>query len=185
MGTTLLRGSGRARTSSVYSRTATCSQITAPQTGYFNAQGEVVNPRVLDSWLNYAAILYLPLSIPTAYLLTTNGGLRHTIFVGGTAIFASCLLRVVPTVTSVGPHWVQVILSTAQILNAATTPMVMSTPSQISAMYFDASERGVATAIAAMSNSAGVTIGFLSGPAFVKVASDIPGYLRAISCVGV
>lgn len=83
-------------------------------------------------------------------------GLRASITAGAVLVLAATSVR---CITSAAP-WALLLAHLGQILNAAAGPLVLATPSKLSAEWFPPHHRHTATAVAVLANYAGSGIGF-------------------------
>eukprot|EP01121_Diplochlamys_sp_Union-15-3_P014329 TRINITY_DN454_c0_g1_i5.p1 TRINITY_DN454_c0_g1~~TRINITY_DN454_c0_g1_i5.p1 ORF type:complete len:329 (+),score=32.99 TRINITY_DN454_c0_g1_i5:72-1058(+) len=149
----------------------TFSPISQPTQDYYG-----IGVGAINLFLAWGCIIYCPCLVFTSWLATKKQGLRYTVFLGAALSAAGAGLR---CLTFIKPkHYSSsIIISIAQILNAASGPMVMAPVSKLSATWFGETERTTATGISAMSNSLGSALGFLIGPAFVSKPSQIPNLI--------
>ena len=134
--------------------------------------------------LNWGPIIYIPCQFLTFWIASVHGGLRKVVLTSSTLCTVAMLLRCVPNIlwspsSSAFQSNAIWFLHAAHILNAAAGPLVMSTVSQCSALWFGVNERAKATSIAIFSNNLGAAIGFLQIPAQVQSdqGTDIPNLL--------
>jgi MFS family permease len=134
--------------------------------GFLAAGGSDVTQATLDQLLDWGPIFFL-VALPAAVLLLQlpgSGGLRNSILVAAWLCFVGALLRCLPLIVpSVGIWPVHV----GQMLNAAAAPFVVASPAFLALLWFPASERNAATAIANIANAAGRAVGYFLGPAIV------------------
>lgn len=135
--------------------------------------------------LNWGPIIFIPALPFTFYLCDLPGGLRKVVLASSSFCAIGMLLRVV--VNLIHPLFPYSIyfLHAAQIFNAMSGPLVMSTVSQVSLIWFGVNERTKATAIAVFSNYLGSSFGFLLMPALVTKPSEVPNilYTHAVMAV--
>ena len=135
----------------------------------------------LDLLLNWGPIVFLPVCPFIASLLRRPGGLNRAIRIGAFMCFAACALRAIPTLfppalrrSQAG----QLLLHAGPIINAAAGPVVMSSPSLLSAMWFPPYRRATATSLAYLGGNLGGAIGFLLGPYIIADdAGNVPRFL--------
>ena len=116
------------------------------------------------------------------YLSSKSGGLKRCVVTGIVLSFAGNVIRLLPILVASATgdaSYRQSFFALAcyhfgQILNALTGPLVMSSASQLSQVWFAEDERTTATAIAETSNGVGTAIGFLNPIFFATSVSDIP-----------
>lgn len=156
----------------------TFSPIATSTKEYFNTTDTVVN--LLLAW---GSIAFIPFLFFSGYLMNMKGGLRKVVLLGAILDAAGggirCLALIHPK------HWTAVyLLSIGQILNAFVGPLVMASPSKLSATWFGEKERTTVTAIATFANVFGAAIGFLYSPYVVKYTS-VPMLLIVQAAEGV
>jgi len=139
----------------------------------------------LDLLLNYGPIFFLPFAPLVSWMLTLRNGLRKTEIFGAVLACAGACIRLVPcfVASPAARHslGMRIFLHIGQALNAAAGPVAMSPVSLLSSRWFPLSERTTATSFAFLSNTSGVAIGFLLGPALVPDSASAPRiiYLEA------
>lgn len=135
--------------------------------GFLAGDGKDVTQSTLDMLLDWGPIFFL-VALPAAVMLLQlpgSNGLRHSIVVAAWLCFFGALLRCLPLISpSVGIWAVHV----GQALNAAAAPFVVVSPAFLALVWFPASERNAATAIANIANAAGRAVGYFLGPAVVS-----------------
>ena len=110
---------------------------------------------------------YLIAACPTAWLLDTCGP-REACVAGATLVFAGSAARAARFATdSTG----SVLAHIGQCLNALAGPVAMSIGPVLSAVWFPASERNAATAIAASANYGGTAVVFWLGSVCVPAGA--------------
>lgn len=117
--------------------------------------------------LNWGPIVYIPIVVPASWLLTKPNGLRRTVLLSALGILVGSFLRSIPSFVGSAfckTAYAVAFLHMGQIVNAAVGPLVMASPSKLSAVWFPDNERTTATAIGAMANNFGSAVGFLLGP---------------------
>lgn len=153
--------------------------------------------------LNWGSIIYVVAALPLLAVLSTASpvALRRVLRAGAALLLLSSALRAIPALvpslhasvssdissdnssssSSSGytPHGTaavvtRVLLHTAQILNAAVGPIVMSPVSLLSAMYFPPRLYALATNIAYFANGLGTTLLFVLGPALAPTPARVP-----------
>ena len=136
----------------------------------------------LDLLLNWGPIIFLPVCPLIAWLLRRPGGLNIAMRSGSFMCFIACAVRAIPCVLSPAlrnSRWGgQLLLHLGQIINAAVGPIVMSSPSLLSALWFSPQRRTTATSIAYLGGNLGSAIGFLLGPYIISDNPDnVPRFL--------
>ena len=119
----------------------TFSPISNEAMAYYNVDVNTVN-----LLLNWGPIIYIPCQFLTFWLASVRGGLRKVVLCSSSLCSLAMLLRVVPNLLwhpssaafQANAIW---FLHAAHILNAAAGPLVMSTVSQCSALWFGVNER--------------------------------------------
>jgi len=155
----------------------TFSPISDLAESYYNVSVNTVN-----LLLNWGPIIYIPCQFASFWISSIKGGLRKTVLLSSTTCTIAMCLRVVPNLLwhsdseefRSNAIW---FLHVAHILNAAAGPLVMSTVSQCSCLWFGINERAKATSIAVFANNLGAAIGFLQMPSQVQTESQIPSLL--------
>lgn len=130
--------------------------------------GEGVSDYVIQLLLAYGPIFYILFALPSMLLLNTANGLRLTTLIGLALVVAGAACRLAATSSSTASI---ALLHVGFVLNAIAGPAAMGCVSTLAEAYFPASQRGLATAIAAEANQAGSALSFLVGPAMVPDAS--------------
>jgi FLVCR family MFS transporter len=143
-----------------------------------------IDTRQVDLLLNWGPIFFVPVSPLVSWLLASHNGIRRTMLVGTSLMTAGALLRLVPCFLAAHSRrsWLgHAFLHAGQILNACAGPTAMNPVSLLSATWFPERERTTATAVAFLANGAGVSVGFLLGPAVVRSAATAPNlfYIEA------
>ena len=126
----------------------TFSPISDEAEAYYDVDVNTVN-----LLLNWGPIIYIPCQFLTFWIASINGGLRKVVLTSSTLCSTAMLLRIVPNLlwSPSSPTFranAIYFLHAAHILNAAAGPLVMSTVSQCSALWFGVNERAKATSIA-------------------------------------
>jgi MFS family permease len=100
-------------------------------------------------------VVYLPVSIPSAYLIDSKG-FRYAAGVGAiiTAVFAVCRVF--------APNYLLLLIFSAGI--AIGQPFVFNSPTKIASRWFPAKERGIATGLGTMAIFLGIMLGLLVTP---------------------
>lgn len=116
--------------------------------------------KVSGAWVNFLTatgpIGFIPLSFVTSWAIGEYG-LRVACVIGAVLCTAGAILRCFATESS---YWIVIL---AQLLNAASGPVVMNAPPALSATWFGVNERTFATAVGTIANSVGSATGFLLG----------------------
>ena len=164
-----------------------CTFSTVPEysNGYFNQPPS--SQSLLDLFLSWGPIVYLPLIFVATWMQTWRQGLRHTVVLGAFLLFAATTLRLIPTfydadVRAHNDFLVILVTHAAQIVNAAVGPLVLASPSKLSVTWFAEGERTFATALASISNPFGIGLAYLIAPFIVSAASDIVTIIRITFC---
>jgi len=133
----------------------TFSPIASSAKQYYDTDDFMIN--LLLAW---GAIIYVPFLFFGGWIMNQKGGLRRIILLGavlcGIAGAIRCLTILNPTA-----WWSLPVVSIGQILNAAVGPLVMASPSKLSASWFGEHERTAVTCIATLANQLGSAIGFV------------------------
>ncbi len=135
----------------------------------------------LDLLLNWGPIVFLPVCPVVASLLRRPAGLNRAMRTGAFMCFFACALRSIPCVLSPAlrrSRSGQLLLHAGQIINAAAGPVVMSSPSLLSAVWFPPHRRATATSLAYLGGNLGGAVGFLLGPYIIADCADnVPLFL--------
>lgn len=138
----------------------------------------------IDLLLNWGPICFCIVVPFASFLLVRPRGLQLSVQVAAAIVLAGTVIRAIPSWVS--DEWrtgnqdtALSFLHIGQILNAAAGPLVMATPSLLSAIWFPDHERTTATAIAVLANGVGTAVGFLLGPWLAPDAASIPTLLYA------
>ncbi len=135
----------------------------------------------LDLLLNWGPIVFLPVCPLVAWLLRRPRGLNTALRSGAVMCFIACAVRAVPCVLAPDlrrSSRVQLLLHAGQIINAAVGPIVMSSPSLLSALWFPPHMRATATSVAYLGGNLGGAVGFLLGPYIIADSGDnVPLFL--------
>jgi hypothetical protein len=138
------------------------SSAPAPVNAYFGT-----SDADLDLLLNWGPIVFLPVCPLVAYILRRSTGLNTATRCGALMCFIACAIRSIPCLLpppqrrSSSAH---LLLHAGQIINAAVGPIVMSSPSLLSARWFPPHRRATATSLAYLGGNLGGAVGFLLGP---------------------
>lgn len=122
------------------------SSAPAPVNAYFGT-----SDADLDLLLNWGPIVFLPVCPFVAWLLRRPTGLNTALRSGAFMCFIACAVRSVPCLLAPdlrSSRRVQLLLHAGQIINAAVGPIVMSSPSLLSALWFPPHRRATATSLA-------------------------------------
>ena len=124
----------------------------------------------LDLLLNWGPIVGLLVQPFGTALLATANGVERAMQISAMLMFGCCALRMLPSLASEG--WRRspaalALVHSAQILNAAAGPLLMSGPSTVSARWFPPEHRGIATALAYCGGNVGSVTTFLLGPLII------------------
>jgi nitrate/nitrite transporter NarK len=138
---------------------------------YYNFTDSTLD--LLLAWGPLGGIVFQP--VATALLSaspSTGFGLRASMRVAGTLSLLCAALRLLPSLLTDQrrrSHAGQsaVVLSIAQLLNAAAGPLLMSGCSTLAEVYFPPHRRGTATALAYSGGNTGQLLAFLIGPAAI------------------
>ena len=107
----------------------------------------------------YGPIVYIPLAFPFMWFLQ-RFGLRVSVVLGTWINAVGCGIQCfVPD----GRQWI-FLLHIGHILIASVGPTVMSSPPQLSSVWFPPNQRTFATALTTMSQSFGIALGFIIIP---------------------
>jgi FLVCR family feline leukemia virus subgroup C receptor-related protein len=101
-------------------------------------------------------------------LILERFGLKRSLIMGNTTNVLGAALRLMAPF--VAPNFAMIF--TAQFVNCLSQPFILPIPPLIAAEWFPASERTIATSIAAMANNMGVAAGMLLPPIFMEHASS-------------
>lgn len=111
----------------------------------------------------YGTITFSLLAIPSSLFLETWGLRKLTIVMSG-LIAVSSLVKCIP-----GPDIViTIFVNISAILNGLAGSVVFFVPAYISAHWFVAHERKLATTIGTLLNGLGVALPFVAGPSFIS-----------------
>jgi FLVCR family MFS transporter len=126
-----------------------------------------INDFQINLLLAWGTIIYIPFAFVSSYILKEKRGLRIVSLLGA---FLAALGSSIRCLSILFPKkWYALyILTIGQILNAAVGPLVMSSPSKLSATWFGEQERTIATSIATLSNYFGSSVGFIIGPYIIQ-----------------
>jgi hypothetical protein len=127
------------------------------------------------------------------WLANQRFGLRKVVLLAAFLQGLCSILRVIPCIfpsSLLASHGGSgtagiAIIHIAQILNAASGPLVMATPTLLSQSWFGESERTTATAAAVLANNFGAAVGFVMAPGLVNDASQLPTLLYTQAGMGV
>jgi MFS family permease len=137
----------------------------------------------LDMWLDWGPVAYCCSVAPALWLLSSRrNGLQLSVRLASFLCLAASLLRCVPLLFSEEQRSANSVvllgvIHAAQFLNGSVAPLVVASPSYLSLVWFPASTRNTATAVANVANALGRAVGFFLGPAIVSSASDLPTLL--------
>jgi len=136
------------------------SAVLAPSARYYN---------VSQSKINFLSTLASIVFVPCVFVLmpmANRHGLRAPMLLSSALLAAAGALRIAfPASYSA--------LLVAQTLNGAAGPLVMNVPPLLSATWFPAAQRTLATAIGFSAMTVGVAAVFLLAPAMVHAAADV------------
>ena len=121
----------------------------------------------LDLLLNWGPIIFLPVCPLVACILRRPTGLNTAIRCGALMCFIACTIRSLPCLLPPSHRRSpsgQLLLHAGQIINAAVGPIVMWSPSLLSARWFPPHRRATATSLAYLGGNLGGAVGFLLGP---------------------
>lgn len=139
--------------------------------------------------LNWGPIIFIPLLPVFTWILTWKNGLSLSLRACAWLCFGGCLIRCIPCVMSSDARntsAAMLFLHAGQILNAAAGPIVMASPSRVSAVWFSPEWRTRATAIAYIGGNIGSAVGFLFGPYITNGDADnVPRLLYVELCIAV
>lgn len=108
-------------------------------------------------------------------LILERFGLKRSLIMGNTTNVLGAALRLMAPF--VAPNFAMIF--TAQFVNCLSQPFILPIPPLIAAEWFPASERTIATSIAAMANNMGVAAGMLLPPIFMEHAgSNRQGFIN-------
>lgn len=120
-------------------------------------------------------IVYIPLSIPIAWMIDTMG-YRKAVSIGAGLMAVAGLLRGV-----FGASYLGVLLSTLAL--GATQPFMLNAISPVAARWFPLQERATASGLAIVANFIGIAIGQVLSPILV-LSYGIPGMLLIFGIYG-
>lgn len=140
----------------------------------YNVSGDTV-----QLMLNWGPIWYLPLAIPVAYWLDQRSGLKWSTMLFLVLVVLGVVLRCLARDNSTLSI---VLLHIGFSLNAIAGPCAMGAVSRLAEDWFPATERGLATAVAAQANIFGTAIAFLVGPYVVD--EDTMAKLQLYNYIG-
>jgi len=128
-----------------------------------------IGPDAVQLLLNYGPIFYILTSIPFAWMMASSPrGLKQAVLAGIVLTAASAALRLACR----GPDAYSVACMHASfILNAIAGPPGMAFVTQLTELWFEPSERGLATAIGVQANVVGGVLSFIAGPLMVDATS--------------
>lgn len=113
----------------------------------------------------WQAILYFPMAIYASFFTTLERGVRSAAVQAGVLCAVAGALRCVPTIagtasTRTGPasSGGHAVVHVAHAVGAMAAPLVLATPSAVSANWFPARQRAIATSVAVGAYSAGIVV---------------------------
>ena len=167
----------------------TYSPITQETQAYYGISAATVN-----LLLNWGPIIYLVVILPAMTLAAKSNGLRKCVMLAASLQCTTGCIRCVPSLfpgtflQSQGGNQKAGLffIHTGQILNAVSGPLVMSTPTVLSQLWFPANQRTTATASAVLANNLGSALGFLITPLLVRQnhPGDIPRLIYTHAVIG-
>jgi len=133
----------------------------------------------LNTILIEGPIAYVLVVVFASWLFTTAGGLKRSVLAGCSMCAFAAALRCLPALLlrDQGSALAMALVYAAQFINAGAAPFTQASPALISQAWFPLEQRGLATAIARQSNSAGRAVGFFLAPALVSTKADLPRFL--------
>mmetsp|Transcript_26927 Transcript_26927/g.77260 ORF Transcript_26927/g.77260 Transcript_26927/m.77260 type:complete len:460 (+) Transcript_26927:6-1385(+) len=133
------------------------------------------------AWLANTANLTMIVSVPLSASFVDRNGLRCPTIVCGALVSACAVLRCVRCHSTLTTDYVVAVLS--MLCNGAAAGWLTFGGPVVSAAWFKATERGLATAVVSVSPFIGQSIGFVLGPFVVPQGpAALPGYRRL--CLG-
>eukprot|EP00668_Euglena_longa_P046365 GGOE01062050.1.p1 GENE.GGOE01062050.1~~GGOE01062050.1.p1 ORF type:complete len:538 (+),score=67.89 GGOE01062050.1:162-1775(+) len=118
-------------------------------------------------WIDsYPALVCIPCLMGSTWLTTHTNGLRRCMYLGAFLIFIGTWLRC-GALQKPKAEWSLWMIHISQLINATVGPLVMVTPSLLSAIWFPPSESTRATAAALLANSIGAALAYVAGPGLV------------------
>ena len=126
-----------------------------------------VNPSIIDWLPNSFLLIYIFISLPSAYFLT-SWGLRVSVIVGSTLNAIATCLHFAGWQRN-GFHLVM----SGQIISAISVGAILQVPPRLSTVWFGTNEHAKATSIAVFCNILGVGIGFLQPTHMVKASANM------------
>lgn len=131
----------------------------------------------LNLFLSIGAFSFVVFVFLLFWIEALTNDLRFITLISTISLFLSTLLRMFPTwINSLMP-FARTFFLVASLLNNLGNAFSYSLPAKVSATWFPASERSVATGLGSQSNPLGVALSFLLGPILVRKASDFPNIL--------
>ena len=132
--------------------------------------GQRMTPGAINLFLNWGPIIGVLVYPLQRILAARKGGFRSCVVLGIALSVLSAVTRTTPIIVSTlcgDSSYRQglpafICYHTAQILNAAVGPLIMSSVTQLSVIWFPENERTTATAVAQTSNGLGMAVGFLA-----------------------
>jgi len=149
----------------------TFSTVPASSNNYFGEPAH--SQHLVDLFLNWGPIIYLPAVFIASWMLTKQDGLRKSVLLGASLCFLGASIRCVPTFLhdhTTDSWYVLFCVHLGQVLNALVGPLVLASPSYLSVNWFADGERATATALGTISNGLGVGFAYLLGPAMSVTA---------------
>lgn len=141
---------------------------------------------VTASGLNVISLLFLvvyPLGAALCSYLLVRVGLRWTLTVGVLLDALGCTLKWVGAMLLPTTGAAFACLVGGQTLGAIAQPLILNTPTRLTADWFPATERDLATVVATMANVLGQMLGSLVPPLIVTgsaATADTPAQLRTL-----
>jgi hypothetical protein len=113
----------------------------------------------------WGALAYFPMAVYASYLVTLERGVHSAVVHAAVLSALGAALRCVPTLVHKPSGAAgRILLHAAHCVNAMSGPLVLATPSAVSATWFPARQRAIATGLALAANAAGFAAAFTIGP---------------------
>jgi len=146
--------------------------VSSTAAAYFNTTESAIN------WLSTAFLFAFVVATPFTFWALSKHGPKTSI------IISSCLLLVGNWIKFAGARSnILGVVMFGQLLIGFAQPFVLAAPTTYSNLWFSASGRTTATALASLSNPFGAALGQLVSPFWVSTPSDIPYSVLWVSII--
>eukprot|EP01006_Ploeotia_vitrea_P050731 TRINITY_DN67490_c15_g3_i1.p1 TRINITY_DN67490_c15_g3~~TRINITY_DN67490_c15_g3_i1.p1 ORF type:complete len:483 (+),score=25.62 TRINITY_DN67490_c15_g3_i1:66-1514(+) len=138
----------------------------------------------INLWLAMGPVAFIPSQFVVWWMIRRENGVRNVVYYGAANVMLGSIIRLLPQAFRVfhNKEAAMITITIAQIFNAIAGPAVMSTTTQLAALWFPDDFRVIATSIATQANGAGSLIGFIMIPYVAKWAG-ITAVVWVISAV--